>query len=453
VELTQIDGRYVVTGRAPLGPPALRLTPYADEQTIDAAALGEFFQGEYAAAGITPAAVDSGAVILTGLALAKHNSRAIAELFAGYSGRIVAVAAGDQLEARLACRGAGADQCSAATGSSLLHLDVGGGTAKYSHVSQGLVTGVAAIDVGARLVRLAPDGTVDGLEPPAARFFASRGWDIGPGAVVTEDQLTALCGYLAGQLLAQAGLGPAIADETLLRTPPLFPGGPPRLDAIMVTGGVAEYVYGRENRGFGDLGGRLGHALRELLAGLPVELVQGRAGIHATVLGASQFSVQLSGSTIYVSDPRILPARDVPVVRPAVTLTESYIDEASLRDAVAQALGTDDGHRRGPAALALDWAGPVTARRAGALARGIVAGSQADQRTGRRDPGNPVIVVLDRDLARTVGRAVAAVAGPSVPVVAVDGLQVDEFDYIDLGEVQPGSGALPVVVKSLVFPG
>jgi ethanolamine utilization protein EutA len=36
--------------------------------------------------------------------------------------------------------------------------------------------------------------------------------------------------------------------------------------------------------------------------------------------------------------------------------------------------------------------------------------------------------------------------------VAVDGVRVEEFDFIDLGEVQPDSGALPLVVKSLLFP-
>jgi ethanolamine utilization protein EutA len=268
-----------------------------------------------------------------------------------------------------------------------------------------------------------------------------------------EDQLAALCEYLATQVLAHAGLLPLAAEQGLLRTPALFNGDPPRIDVLMISGGVAEYVYRRERRDFGDLGSRLGQSLRALLASLPVPLVEARAGIHATVLGASQFSVQLSGSTIYVSDPGVLPARNVPVVRPAVTLTESYIDEAGVRDSVIRALASDDGYRSGPAALALDWSGPVTTRRVSALARGIVAGDQADRRSQERDPGNPIIVVLASDLARTVGRAVSAVAGPSAAVVAVDGLQVEEFDFVDLGEVQPDSGALPVVVKSLVFPG
>jgi ethanolamine utilization protein EutA len=452
VELTQIDGRYIVTSREGKAAPALTLTPYSGDETIDATGLRRFFQRQYADAAINPAEVESGAVILTGLALAKQNSRAIAELFADYSGRIVAVAAGDQLEARLACRGAGADQYSAETGASVLHLDVGGGTVKYSYVSHGTIAAVAAIDVGARLVRLDANGAIAGLEPPAADYFRDRGWDARPGIVPAGAWLDELAEHQAAQVLAHAGLGPVTPDRGLLRTPPLFAGDPPRIDALMVSGGVAEYVYGRESRDFGDLGLRLGRALRALLSGLPLELVEGRAGIHATVLGAAQFSVQLSGNTIYVSHPGALPARDVPVVRPVINLAESYVDESGVRDAVIRALSADDGHRRGPAAVALDWSGPVTARRVSAVARGIVAAHEADQRAAARDRGNPIVLVLGRDLARTVGHGVATVAGPRAAVVAVDGVRVDEFDFIDLGEVQPDSGAVPLVVKSLLFP-
>ncbi len=282
---------------------------------------------------------------------------------------------------------------------------------KYSYVSHGRITAVAAVDIGARLVRLGHDGAITGLEPPAARFFRDRGRDARPGTVPPGEWLDELCAHL-GRRCWRTREPP---DPGLLRTPPLFAGDPPRFDALMVSGGVAEYVYGRERRDFGDLGLRLGRSLRELLDGLSVPLVEGSAGIHATVLGAAQFSVQVSGNTIYVSDPGALPARDVPVVRPAISLTESYVDEAGVRDAVIRALSADDGHRRGPAAVALDWSGPVTARRVGAVARGIVAAHQADQRDPARDPGNPIVLVLARDLARTVGRGVAAVAGRAPP--------------------------------------
>ena len=52
--------------------------------------------------------VDTGALILTGVALLRDNARAIADLFAGEAGRFVAVSAGDNLEATMAAHGSGA---------------------------------------------------------------------------------------------------------------------------------------------------------------------------------------------------------------------------------------------------------------------------------------------------------------------------------------------------------
>jgi ethanolamine utilization protein EutA len=37
-------------------------------------------------------------------------------------------------------------------------------------------------------------------------------------------------------------------------------------------------------------------------------------------------------------------------------------------------------------------------------------------------------------------------------IVSVDGLELKEFDYIDIGSMLPNSGAVPVVIKSLIFP-
>jgi ethanolamine utilization protein EutA len=39
------------------------------------------------------------------------------------------------------------------------------------------------------------------------------------------------------------------------------------------------------------------------------------------------------------------------------------------------------------------------------------------------------------------------------PVVSIDGLELKAFDYIDIGAMLESSGAVPVVIKSLIFPG
>jgi ethanolamine utilization protein EutA len=38
------------------------------------------------------------------------------------------------------------------------------------------------------------------------------------------------------------------------------------------------------------------------------------------------------------------------------------------------------------------------------------------------------------------------------PVISIDGLELKQFDFIDIGEMLESSGAVPVVIKSLIFP-
>src|SRR5437868_14366473 len=80
----------------------------------------------------------------------------------------------------------------------------------------------------------------------------------------------------------------------------------------MFSGGVGEYVYGREERDFGDMGRRLGRAIRARIdaGALPWPLIPAGECIRATALGASEYSVQLSGNTSYISKPgELLPRR------------------------------------------------------------------------------------------------------------------------------------------------
>jgi ethanolamine utilization protein EutA (predicted chaperonin) len=40
----------------------------------------------------------------------------------------------------------------------------------------------------------------------------------------------------------------------------------------------------------------------------------------------------------------------------------------------------------------------------------------------------------------------------AAPIVSIDGLELKDFDYIDIGAILDTSGAVAVVIKSLVFP-
>ena len=97
IVMERLDSRYVVTERETFYGSDILLTPYAATDEIDAAALGAFIRKEYADAKVDPDEIDTGALILTGVAVRRANARAIGELFAREAGKLVAVSAGDSL--------------------------------------------------------------------------------------------------------------------------------------------------------------------------------------------------------------------------------------------------------------------------------------------------------------------------------------------------------------------
>src|SRR2546423_8500678 len=108
IALERLDSRYVVTTRETFYQSDILLTPYSAEGEIDAEALGAFIEHQYQAANIDPDEIDTGALILTGVAVRRRNARKIGELFARQAGKMVAVSAGDSLEPVMAAHGFGA---------------------------------------------------------------------------------------------------------------------------------------------------------------------------------------------------------------------------------------------------------------------------------------------------------------------------------------------------------
>ncbi|MEO6338575.1 MAG: ethanolamine ammonia-lyase reactivating factor EutA [Caulobacteraceae bacterium] len=450
ITLSRDDAQYVVTERTVLHESEVILTPYASSEVIDGAALAAFVERQYTAAHLTPADVDTGAVILTGLALSTGNARAIAEAVADDSGRFVAVAAGDVLEARLAASGAGAQAASQHVDGVLVHIDIGGGTTKLSAWRNGHLLGVAAIDVGARLITFDADRRVKRVVEAAERMAAGLNLTVPVGEPFDPAVEARLTGAMARDVLRYAGVlpGPPRGPD-ILRTDPLFAGEPPAVAAVVVSGGVSEYVYGRETATFGDLGLPLGRAIREEIDKSGVELIPFERGIRATVLGVSQHSVQLSGNTVFVSDDTLLPLRNVPVLLPHMHLDAETLDPARIERAMANVLKAREAKpddRR--LAVAVRWSGSATYARLTVLAEVLAAAL-----TPEIGPADPLIVVLDGDVAGVLGVRLAEVVGASRGVICLDGVHVHEFDHIDIGEFAPRTRALPVVVKSLLFAG
>ncbi len=443
-----LTSRYYVVSRETLYQSPVALTPYQSEERIDDAALGKIIDDAYAGAGLHPDDIDTGAVILTGEALRRENAEGIARILSEQGGEFVCATAGHHMESMLAAFGSGASRVSHDEDKRILNIDIGGGTTKLALVEKGQVTATAAVHVGGRLQVIDQGRKIIRLDP-AGRFHARQaGFSWSKGDVVGPHDLDKVAQGMADTLVKALTERPlSHTVEHLYLTDPIADFG--RLDGIMFSGGVGEYVYGRETRDFADMGLRLGTAIRARVdsGALPWRLLPAGECIRATALGASEYSVQLSGNTSYISKPgELLPRRNLQVLQPNF-VCEDVIDAAKLTKAIqAHFTAFDLIEGEGEVALALRWLGVPSYERIAAFAEGIRHGLA--NTIARR---KPIYIMLDGDIAQTLGAILREELLVESEILAIDGVMLRDFDYIDLGRIRMPSYTVPVTIKSLVF--
>ena len=445
-----LSSRFVVVNREIIYESPILLTPYVDKTTIDTDKLDEFIHEAYRKAGLTPNDIDTGAIIVTGEAAKKKNAEAIAALFSAEAGKFVCATAGHNLEAILASYGSGAVAMTHDEGGdfTVMNVDVGGGTCKIAVVQQGKVVDTCALEVGARLVAMDENGTINRIEDTALKIAKTAGVTLSLGGTMSEDDKEKFSKVLCDSLfevLERGPLSPQVQD--LLLTPNIEFKDP--INAVMFSGGVSEYVYGYEKRDLGDLGIHFGRRVRKRankLAGGNIPLRPAEVRIRATVIGASQYTVQVSGNTIYLSHPDLLPLRNLQVVTPEFEQTEAITSE-EIKGAVDKALQRFDiqnGERA--VALALRWELGPSYPLIRTLAEGLVGAMR-----GHVDKGHPLVLVFDADIAKLMGNIIERELLPGAGIISIDGIDLKDFDFVDIGQELPDAKAVPVVIKSLIF--
>ena len=447
LELTLEGSRYRVTKRDVLNESEILLTPYVDDTRIDVEALEAFINQQYKNAKIRREDVDTGALILTGVAVRRRNARAIAELFAEEAGKFVAVSAGDGLEATMAAHGSGAVTHSAKTGGVVLSIDVGGGTSKFAVCNNGKVQEVSAIDIGARLLAFDGNGAIARIEDAGRKHAGWAGFIVELGQKVSEDSLRKMVAGMVDKLLAMIKPESLTEDiKSILRLPPLTYQG--EIECVMFSGGVSEFIYNRSKSTFGDLGPLIADEIQRRMADLDLLVMEPNARIRATVIGASQYTVQVSGNTIFIAPEDAVPVRNLAVIAPEFPLDADEFTNEMVRDATVQALRRLDLlSGRQPVAVAFHWVGSATFFRLQAFCGGIAEGLK--DILGK---GHPLVLVNDGDIGGIIGLHFQEECSISKPIISIDGIALNDFDYIDVGALIPTSGSVPVVIKSLIFP-
>ncbi len=428
--------RLAITRREIVYRSGIHTTPLRSETVIDARGVEAIVAAEYRRAAVDRSAIETGAVIITGETARKENARQVLAALAGFAGDFVVATAGPALEGVLAARGAGCDVYAAEHGAAVLNFDIGGGTANGCLFDRETCAGTGCLNVGGRLVKLEPDGTVayvspvlSGLSPPAV------------GRRVTAEDLTPLCRRLAEALEEAAGLRPRTDLSRRLATDRLPPLPPPGA-LLSFSGGVADLIDADPTPpwlAYGDIGVLLGRAIGQSALGAAPRF-RPRETIRATVVGAGSHATSLSGSTIAYEGVEF-PLKNLPVL--ALSPAEEALASPALAEAVGRKL-TWFAREGGPVVLALRGLPSPGFDDIQRLAEGLLAGLAP-----LREAGLPLIVATARDMAKALGQAMLCRLPRPRRLLALDGLELADGSYLDIG--RPVGSALPVVIKTLLF--
>ena len=396
----------------------VHFTPLSGTDRVDGEAIRNLIEQEYAAAGIRRETVDSGAVIITGETSRKENAETVLRELSGFAGDFVVATAGPDLESVLAARGSGAVAHSAETGETVLHMDIGGGTANLALIQNGKILRTGCLNVGGRLIKLDHLHRITYLSPVLSGLCGLR-----PGDSVTETKLLPVAMLLAQALEEAAGLREQSGLlSALTTTGTSFP--PPDEPVVLsFSGGVADCIdQVLPWDAFGDMGPILGQCIRR--SSLCREYVLGTETIRATVIGAGCHSAQLSGSTVFHRNIPF-PLQNLPVLNvPAGDLTDFLRREIPGQEAV-------------PVLALPAWPQDYSALR-----------SLAEKLAAAELPG-PMLLCMEQDMAKALGQLLALRLPPEKGILCIDRVRLKEGDYLDVGA--PIGPALPVVVKTIVF--
>lgn len=441
-----LSARFIVADREEIYRSPIMLTPYLTPTRIDAAQVTTFVDDIYSNAGLLPEEVDTGAVVITGEALKKENAAPILEYFAREGGRFICASAGPMHEALLAAHGSGAIAISRSHNNLVLNVDIGGGTTKVTMINAGRIVRMLAFEVGARIVAFDTDMRLTRIERPAETVMAALGSQLALGERITEDDCRAMAERMTAVLfdIVEGRMTDPLSDALLL-TGSLADIDTTSVDHIVFSGGVSEYIYAADAPRFGDLGPWLGASIRARAEATlrPGTVIRPIEGIRATVVGAGEYTLQASGATSYISDPAILPLRGIQVIHAAVDRSDSG---GEISSAIAGALAKYDANRLDSRlALALSVTGQpdygYIRRIADGIAHNLAPACEAEI----------LFIIIDADIAKSIGAVLSEELRVSTRIIVVDGIEVGDLDYVDLGSPMGGTEVIPVTVKSLVF--
>ena len=325
--------RRTATGRMELDAPEetyrseMVFTPIRADDCIDLDKIKQLLDSWIEEGEVQAEQLFGGGALLTGLTAQKENAAALVGLIRSRLGDALVATADDPcLESWLSFMGSCASLSRQYPEKAILNLDIGGGTTNLALGCNGQVLRTGCLFLGARHVQVIPGTyTIAKLSVYARKVLAHLQIGKKPGDDLTKWEIETLLTFSMSILEAICrGDADPIAltkmkelEQVPFRMPTEF-----QDPIVTFSGGVGELVY-RQLHGvpwptttqFGDLGIDL--AQRIVQAPIwqnSLRDFRPRSAGRATVYGLLQHSTEVSGSTLFLGAPGILPLSDIPIL-------------------------------------------------------------------------------------------------------------------------------------------
>lgn len=431
----------------------VHFTPLKSSDVIDAEEVRKIVELEYKKAKISPNEVTTGAVIITGETARKENAQEVLNMLSGMAGDFVVATAGPDLEGILAGKGSGAFAYSKEHSCTVMNFDIGGGTTNVAIYKNGEVIASECFDIGGRLVKLDSSGRVYYISKKAEGLIKLMELSIECGKIINQKELIKLTDKMAEVILCvsqNSGKNSKEYEHLLTKKNDASHQGiksTESIDAVFFSGGVADCMDSDKENWllYGDIGILLGRSLKNIFKNISgFKVINANETIRATVIGAGTHTTDISGSTVNF-DASVLPMKNVPIIR--LSNEEEFVNQGNRAEIIKRKVkwfeAQSDSHM---VALSIRGSKSYSFENLQSLANDIVYGFKH-----RTEKNIPLIILVDNDIAKSLGLTIRRQLPQGYPVVCIDSISVANGDYIDVGLPVADGQVVPVIIKTLLF--
>lgn len=423
-------------------------TPLLSNTVLDTKGIIDIVKREYDKAGIKPKDVQTGAVIITGDTARKENAENVLKKISDFAGDFVVATAGPELESILAGKGSGASEFSKTKKGTIINLDIGGGTTNVALFENGEVLEASCFDIGGRLIRFSKEtNKIEYIFPKIQKLFQAMGVSAEIGDTLNAKMLDQITEILAVGIIEIIDPSQRSFLIDFLSTNKIIKKSHQTPDYVSFSGGVGDLVYQEQmpkTDAFGDIGVLLAKKVRKKLTKGAFNIVKPAETIGATVVGAGIHSVAISGSTITVTAKNSLPIVNMPIMKVDNPLKYSNEEVKEIFEKKIKWIQGENASMN--IALAIENEKMLKFDEIQLMARKIIIGMQPIIQKQK-----VLIVVLKVDYGKVLGQSIQKYLPKDKQIICLDGVNVGNGDYIDIGKPVGVGEAVPVVIKTIAF--